>query len=247
MLGLIGALAGPIIGAGASLLGMNRADKAADEAARAAQYAAQQQAAGYKKAEQVSTPFYNQARGDVEPYLKSGASSAALLDDITGVNGPDAQERALAMYQGSPLARLLSTAREEAVRRTGGEMAANGLLRSGAMTESLGRRLSDMDVTGFGNWQSVPLAMFGQGGQAAGSASQLAQQRGTQLGNWRIGKGAAQASGTIGAANAQLAGGLAGSNYLANLGGRLAGTDFSRFKFPSFGTDWAGGSGGAAP
>jgi len=244
---MVGSLIGPAIGLGSSLFGASRADKSADQAAAAAQYAAYQQQQGIKKGIKQSEPYYQAGQNYLSPYVTAGTEDTELLKDIQGLNGPEAQQRALAMYRSSPSSNILQDVLGETARRTAGEFSAGGLYRSGAMGTELGRRLSDLNLGNYGNWQNLAVQGAQTGASAGSVAGQLAHLRGKDILAARTGMGTAGASGTIGAANAQMAGTLAGNNYLMNAAGRVAGTDFSKFRFPSFGTDWAGGSGGAAP
>jgi len=244
---MVGALIGPAIGLGSSLFGASRADKSADQAAAAAQYAAYQQQQGIKKGIKESTPFYEAGQNYLSPYVTAGTENNELLRDIQGLNGPEAQQRALAMYESNPSNVLLKNSLAEIARQTGGELGALGLAHSGARTTETWNRSAPTILENYRNWQGLAQQGAQTGASAGGVAAQLAQQRGQDILKARTGIGTAGASGTIGAANAQMAGTLAGNNYLMNAAGRVAGTDFSKFKFPSFGTDWAGGSGGAAP
>ena len=196
-----------IIGAGSSIYNSNRAANAAREAGR-------QQAAGIERGINESGDIYEQGQNYLSPYVESGATYARLLDDIIGTNGPEAQAAALQMYKSSPSASLLDAARAETIRRTDNQFAAGGGANSGARITELGRRTADLDLANYHQWQNLPMGMFNTGVNAAGAAAGLAGQRSGQVLGARSGQGTALASGTIGAANAQLAGFNTANNYL---------------------------------
>lgn len=216
-LGILGSL----IGAGASIYGSSRASRAAERAAA-------QQAAGIERGINETEGLYREGQNYLSPYVEGGAIYGQLLDDIIGVNGPEAQGRALAMYKSSPSATLLNDARAETIRRTDNQFAASGGANSGARITELGRRTADMDIANYNQWQSLPMGMFNTGANAAGAAASLAGQRSGQVLGARTGQGTALASGTIGAANAELGGLYNATNWL-NYGLQQAGrNDLSR-------------------
>lgn len=210
-----------LIGAGASIYGSNKASKAAERAAA-------QQAAGIERGINETEGLYREGQGYLAPYVEGGAIYGQLLDDIIGVNGPEAQAKALEMYKTSPSATLLDAAREDVIRRTDNQFAASGGANSGARLTELGRRTADLDLANYHQWQNLPMGMFNTGANAAGTAANLANSRSGQVLGARTGQGTALASGTIGSANAQLAGLNAGTNYLQNLLGRSSTMDLSR-------------------
>ena len=221
----------PLVSAG---LGIASSIFGGNSAAKSAKKAAAQQEAAIGRGISESGQYYDTAQGFLSPYTEMGTSSASLLQDIIGTNGPEKQAAALAMYQSSPSASLLKTAREEAVRGSIGKYASGGLSRSGAFTEDLARRTSDMDLANYGNWENLSKGLLNTGANAAGQASSLASGRGSDILNARTAQGTARASGTIGGANAQIAGFQGMNNYAQNFLGRA-----------SQGNDW-GGSGIAA-
>ena len=218
------------IGAGASMYSANKAAKAASKASG-------QQVKAINQGIDESGKFYDTAQGFLSPYVDMGTDSASLLQDIIGQNGPERQKAALAMYQSSPSASLLNNARNEAVRSTIGKYASGGLSRSGALTQDLAERTSAMDLANYGNWENLSKGLLNTGANAAGSASSLASGRGSDILNARTAQGTARASGTVGSANAQLAGFQGAQNYLQNFMGKASQNDW-------FG---AGGSGSWLP
>ena len=51
---------------------------------------------------QGSVDAINQGVAGFDPYMKGGANAQKLYDDLTGVNGPEAQAAAQTTYQNSP-------------------------------------------------------------------------------------------------------------------------------------------------
>lgn len=210
---MAGSLIGAAIGAGASIYGASKQASAAKKAAR-------QQQAGIERGINDSGQYYEEGQNYLAPYISAGAESADLLRDIRGDNGVERQNAALAMYQSNPSAQLLNDVNNEAVRRTIGTFAAGGNANSGAATEELGRRLSDIRLADYGNWQNLSKDLYGVGASAASNSASLAQNRGDSILNARTGQGTARASGTVGAANAQAAGLSGATNWLSYATGR---------------------------
>lgn len=238
-------LGGAAISAGAGIYGANKASQSAGEAGDAARLAAYQQQQGIKKGLRQSEPYYQEGQNYLASHVTAGTQSAELIEDIIGLNGPEAQERARAMYETNPSNVLLQNALAEIARRTGGEFAAAGLGNSGAKATAMWERSAPMVLENFRNWQGLSESAAGRGAQTSSVAANLAQQRGQNVLAARTGQGVAGASGTIGAANADMAGQLASNNYLMNTAGRLSETDWSKLfpKKPGY-QDFGGNTGG---
>ena len=249
-------IAAGITAGGAWLASKNNKD-AAEDAANAANQASKLQAQKIQEGVDKLEGLTGKAEADIksglgkaqnylklfDPYVESGEKATGLLDDILGTNGADAQASALETYKSSPSAQLLQDVIANTVRTTQGEMASQGLSKSGAMTESLGRRLSDVNLTNYYNWENLAKGLSSQGLNAAGSKAQLGSNNemnaASNLANLKqnLGSnvleaysriGGAQASGVIGGANARLAGAQASNNALQYGLGQLAKTDFSK-------------------
>lgn len=207
------------IGAAASIYGSSQASKAAKNAAAA-------QSAGIQKGIDQSQPYYEQGQNYLSPYVSAGQQSNSLLQDITGVNGPEKQQAALAMYQSSPSANLLKNVQDEALRQTAGKWASQGGYRSGGMIQDLSRRQSDLALGDYNNWQGLSTGLANTGANAAGQASNLAANRGNTLLGAYTGQGTANASGIAGAGIVNAAGTLGAGNYLSNFLGKAGQNDF---------------------
>lgn len=206
------------IGAGASMYGANKA-------ASTAKKAAAQQAKGIQQGIDDSSKFYTEGQNYLSPYVQSGQQYAKLMQDIQGLNGPEAQARALEMYRSSPSAALLGDVRGETFRRGMNTWAANGGANSGRAMEDLNRRMSDVTLNDYYQWQGLGKDMYGVGANAAGAAGNLAMARGRDILGARTGQGTATASGTAAAGLYNAAGAAGAGNYLANFAGK---TDFSK-------------------
>ena len=191
---------------GASLIGSRAAKQQQQVGINAAQEAEQRYRAEIERGIADSQGYYDESQNALAGTRQRGDQNATLLDDITGLNGPEKQQNALAMYRSNPSAALLGKAREEAIRRTIGSSAAAGLSNSGSAATSLARRTSDMDLGDFYNWQQNPRAMAQMGTSANALAAQLAGQRGGQILSARSSLGAAGAGSSMMAGNAQMAG-----------------------------------------
>lgn len=214
-------MVGSIIGAGASLLGGFLGKDAAKDAAA-------QQKKWIDRGLAESGTLYNTAQNYLAPFIQSGQGANTLLNDILGLNGPEAQQAALLKYQGSPSANLLKQVQEEALRRTAGQWAAEGGYKSGGMIQDLARRQSDIALGDYNNWQGLATGLLNVGANAAGSASNLAYNRGRDILGARTNQGTALASGTIGGANAMIGGLFGAGNYLTDFFSRGgSGSDLS--------------------
>lgn len=216
------------IGAGASIYNGRQQAKASKRAVAG-------QEASVERGVNESGVLYNQGQGYLAPYVDAGSGSLDLLRDIRGDNGVERQNGALQMYRTNPSAQLLDDVNNEAVRRTIGTFSANGNANSGAATEELGRRLSDIRMADYGNWQNLSNGMMNTGFNAANQSAGFANNRGETILGARTGQGLARASGIVGAANAS-AGGFNGAANWLNYGLGRSGNDFSNL----FGKGYSG-------
>lgn len=191
---------------GASYIGSKSAQKQQQVGINAAQEAEQRYRTDVERGITDSQGYYDEGMNALAGTRQRGDQNAQLLDDITGINGPEKQQNALAMYRSNPSAALLGNAREEAIRRTIGSSAAAGLSNSGSAATSLARRTSDMDLGDFYKWQENPRTMATMGGNANALAAQLAGRRGGEILSARSSLGAAGAGSSMMAGNAQMAG-----------------------------------------
>lgn len=229
------ALIGAAVAGGTALYSANQARKQAKNAQGAAQQAGQDYVAAVDRGINESQGAYDESLNYLAPYRDMGQRSAGLIEDIIGINGTDAQNNALSMYRSSPSSQLLGNVREEAIRRTMGSAAAGGLSNAGSTTQSLARRLSDIELANYQNWESLPKGMVGLGLQAAGQSASIGANRGNAILGARSGQGSALASAGIMGANAVNAGIGAQTNAFSNAAGKIGAMDWSQYFKPGAG------------
>jgi hypothetical protein len=83
-----------------------------------------------------SVDAINQGVAAYDPYTKGGANAQKLYDDMTGVNGAEAQAAAQAAYQSSPALKYQMDQMQKATERSA---AARGGLMSGSVLQELQR------------------------------------------------------------------------------------------------------------
>ncbi len=176
-------------GIGGSVIASNSAKSAANTAA-ARQTAADDRAIAFQEKTQAAT------EGRLAPWVTQGQSAASQQGDLLGLNGPDAQQAAIAAQQGSPL--------YESLFRNG----QNTLLANQSATGGLRG----------GNTQGA-LANFGKDTLAQVIESQLTRLGGVS----QTGENAAAQVGTFGANSATNIGQLLGNSGAAQAGAALAG------------------------
>lgn len=85
---------------------------------------------------QQSVEAINQGVAAFDPYTQGGSNAQKLYDDMTGVNGPEAQAAAQASYQSSPALQYQMDQMQKATERSA---AARGGLMSGGVLQELQR------------------------------------------------------------------------------------------------------------
>jgi hypothetical protein len=169
---------------------------------------------------QASADF-NATRGQTDPYysgqLQGGMQANSMLYDLLGINGPGAQQQAMAAYSNSPDYEAQLAAGTQALDQSG---AAAGMGRSGAQMKALQGYGQDLYNQGF---QTRLGQLAGVGNTGAQGASGLMGNSG-QFGNLAVGAG-----------NAKDVGNQAGFGNIMGIAGTALGFA-SRFR--------SGGSGG---
>jgi hypothetical protein len=178
-----------ILGIGAGLLGGLFQASAANRAADAQQQAAEQQIA-------LQRQVYNQTRGDLRPFYKSGTNALNALNFEMGLGD---RPRGYSGFQNSP---GYEFAREEGMRGIMGSAAASGMLGSGATLKALSRYGTGMAQQDYGNWMNRLQGMTGGGLSAATLGANAGQAYATGAGNALGSIGNAQAAGSVGVGNA---------------------------------------------
>jgi hypothetical protein len=193
---------------------------------KAATRSAEVAATGARQAADAQYGLTSEGLNYLKPFASSGTDANNLLADIIGTNGPEAQQKALGMYKSSPSANLLQQVRDEMVRGTVGKYASGGLSRSGALTEDLARRTSDLDLGNYGNWENLIKGQGQQGLQASGALSSGYGNLGAIKGSGIAGEANARAAGITNKANANAGLWSGGLNLLANAAGFGMGNDW---------------------
>lgn len=169
---------------------------------------------------------YNQILGQYQPYAAGGAVSTSDMQDLLGLNGPDAANAAMAKFQTSP---GYQWQLGQGLRAVDAGAAAQGMLRSGATLkaeETYGQGLANQD---FGNYYNRLAGLAGQGLTAAGGIATANQNL---IAN-ETGNASAVNNALIGGANAQ-------NSILGNTASGLSNTVNSLFSNPQF-QNWASG------
>jgi len=159
--------------------------------AKAVKKASAAQQAGIQQAIDEQRRQFDLTRGDFQPYQQAGASGLGQLGDILGINGPEKQQAALGMIQGSPMLAGLIRNGEEAVLQnasaTGGLRGGNtqrGLadFRADAFNQVLQQQIGHLGgLAGMGMGSSEAVGNFGQN-----AANQIGSGL-TSIGNSRAG------------------------------------------------------------
>lgn len=146
------------------LVGASKAKKASRQA-QAAMVDAYRQGIGEQQRQ------FDTTRADFQPFRETGLAGLGQLGDLIGVNGPDAQAKALGIIQGSPELAALFRNGEEAVLQnpsaTGGLRGGNtqrGLadFRSDALSTMIQQQLSRLGgLAGMGMGSTEAVANFG--------------------------------------------------------------------------------------
>ena len=217
-----------LLSAGAGVAGAVIAGNASDTASKryqegeAANRAAME--ADNARARQDQQPYAQAGMGGVQGlqgYQQTGQDALAQQRALAGLDGPEAQQAALAALEGSPQFAAMMQQSEEAILQnasaTGGLRGGNvqGMLaqnRSGILASLIQQQYANLGgLAGAGQNAAGNIAQLGQGaaaGQAAGTlnAGQLAGQsfanQGNAAANAALAQGAAYQGGLNGVANA---------------------------------------------
>lgn len=185
-----------LLGAGATMYGANKAASAQKDAANQAA-AAQRQAMEYQKAN------YEQASGNLSPFIQSGQGANSLLAEAYGLSGKTALgQSSLEAFRNSPDYQFAlkggSEALDNSAAAKGGVLGGNQIR---AQTE-YGQGLATQNLQ---NYFARLSGMSGQGIQAGGILGQIGTGAGNSvgasannMGNSLMAAGTADASGILG-------------------------------------------------
>ena len=145
-----------------------------------------------KRAYGQATADFNTVRGQTDPYyqgmVQGGTQANTLLYDYLGINGPEAQARAMSLYSNSPGYQAQLAAGTQALDQSG---AAAGMSKSGAQMKALQGYGQDLYNQGY---QTYLGQLAGVGSQGAQGAHGL-MGNSSQFGNLAIGAGGAKDAG----------------------------------------------------
>lgn len=178
-LGAVGSIASGVIGAGA------------------AQSAAATQAKSAKAAQASTLAMYNANKDLLSPFTTAGTFGATGVEDLLGGNGMDPSTvtnflKQLPGYQFSL---------DQGLQATQSGYAAQGLAQSGPALKGAADYAEGLAGTTYQNLFGNFLQTAGLGENAASSVAGFGTQAQQQLNSLITGQGAAQAAGTVGAAN----------------------------------------------
>jgi hypothetical protein len=203
-----------LIMGGASLIsGLIGASSASD--------AADAQAQGNADAIAEQRRQFDAMQALLQPYTQAGAGALAGQQDLMGLNGVDAQGKAISGLAGGPEMQALVSQGENAMLQNA---SATGGLRGGNLQDALAQYRPQM-LSQLINQQYSRLGGIAQMGQAsAAGVGAAGMQAGQNIGGYMIGQGNANAAGAIAQGNAwnsvpnAIAGGL--GTYVG-LGGKF--------------------------
>jgi hypothetical protein len=130
------------------------------------------------------------ATATLEPYTASGLDAIALMSDLAGVNGPEAQAAAFDAYKSSPELAYAMAEAEKAITRNA---AATGGLQGGAVLEALSENALQLAQTDYGNYFNRLGSIAGGGQAAATDLANIQSGAGTAIGGYEYGTGLAGA------------------------------------------------------
>lgn len=157
----------------------------------------------------------------LQPYVSAGTSALSAQQDLLGVNGPEAQQQAIAALQGSPEMEALTKQGETGILQNA---AATGGLRGGNTQGALATFRPQM-LSNLINQQYARLGGLSSAGlSAAGGLGTAGQNSANQIAALFGQQGQAQAAGAFGTANMLNAipnALMAGLGGYAGLGGKF--------------------------
>jgi len=193
----IGAVGAAAIGAGASYL-------SGKSSANAAKKAAKQQAAAAQAGIDATLKMYETSRQDLKPYADAGKPAVDSILGMYGLKPGTAafNDAALASFRASP---DYEVAMREGVDALNNKYAARGELKSGRAMKGIMDYASDLGSATLEQYLNRLYSLAGMGQNAAARTGSNAMQTGSNVAQLELGRGEAQASGTIGAGNANAA------------------------------------------
>jgi len=195
---------------GIGLIQSRQAGKAA-KAAAGAQVAAGQEATAEQRRQ------FDISREAAEPFRQAGLGALEQQQALLGLAGPEARQQALAGFQESPGQQFIRQRQERALLRN---QAAIGGLGGGNVRTALQQQAAGFAQQDLQNQLARLGGIAGQGQVVTSNIAQLGAGTATNIGNLLQAGGQAQASGILGAQQAQ-------GQFLGQIGGGLRGAAFA--------------------
>lgn len=149
----------------------------------------------------VTQPL-DQAAANFQPFMSGGQNAAQMQANLSGANGPEAQQQAYAQYQSSPAMKYQMDQMQRATERSA---AARGGLMGGNVLQALQQNAAGIASQDYQNQFNNLGTVANQGLNAAGNISNI---RGNQ----------AQMAGSMQQAGMGIEGNLAGQQYQSRMG-----------------------------
>lgn len=219
--GIAATIVGGIAVAGATIYSANQQADAAKQAA------GQQSAAAQAGIDEQRRQF-DALQNLLKPYTQVGTTALAGQSDLAGLNGPEAQQKAIDAIQNSPQFSALVKQGETGILQNA---SATGGLRGGNVQGTLAQFRPAMLNQLINDRYSQLGGLTVMGQNSAAGVGTAGQQTANQVSNLLTQQGQAQAGATMAGANAnsQVA------NAVAQLAGTVGGIDYSSL-FPSTNT-----------
>ncbi len=188
-------------------------------------------ATGYDAAAGEARTGLGNALAQMQPYLDSGRKSQKLFDDLQGLNGPDAQAAAVAVYEANP---YLAQEQERVAQQTDRYFRARGMSDSGRAALASARAVGELGYKDYQGWKGDLEEGGARGGQYATQAAQFTTNTGEMLAKLRAQRAESESGIETGA-------GTARASINQNRGNALAGVsnNLSQLRFGA-GTTQAG-------
>lgn len=142
--------------------------------------AAKQASKTQQAAQDAAEARFQQTRSDLMPYMEAGTNALGPQQDLLGLNGQEAADKAMGNFQASPGYQYQL---EQGIRAIDNSASANGMLNSGSRMKALQDRGNSLAAIDFGTYYNRLAGLTGLGQNAAagvGNTGTQVSQMGTQ-------------------------------------------------------------------
>jgi len=185
----------------------------ANQQSKAAKSAAGVQAGAAAEATAEQRRQFDISQEQAEPFRQAGLTALGQQQALLGLGTPEEQQRAFQAFEESPGQQFIRQRQERALLRN---QAAIGGLGGGNVRTALQEQAAGFAQQDFQNQLARLGGIAGQGQIATTNIAQLGGQTATNIGNLLQAGGQAQASGILGAQQAQ-------GQFIGQLGGGIRG------------------------